>query len=225
MKIKLVLFLSVFLLVACSNEDPIETPTDASSQIERNKSSIEAYENYRRQELEKYENEELDMLKEAYAENVEYWERNIEGLKIENKWLEDTLIYNDEFSVVKGTGVYIEKHDSILTDGVLVSSFNNNMLQELNKYQNEISNGAILIAAVPFQEGEDKMPMITVFYSQSTLEDIDFEKALDKDHNNDILYQNADYVNTFDVLSDYLEPRGNFDKTNELFRNISGKTY
>lgn len=226
MKKKLITLLAVssMFLLACSNEEPIEEPTDASEQIEDNISRIEFHEEKLVEQKEMYETEEIASIKENHALMIGYLERRIVSLQNENEVLEDTLIYNDEFRVVQGTGVYIDKHEGALNERTFVSGFNTKMLKELERYQDEISDGAILIAAIPIGDSSEKMPAISVYYSQESLESIDFDKALD-DEQDDYLYENADYVKAFDVLSEELVSSGDFDKVSELFIYYSGMTH
>ena len=226
MKRKLLSFLAIsqLLLFGCSNEEPIEEPTDASEQIEKNISRIELHEEMLVEEKEMYETAEIASIKETHALMIEDLERSIVSLQNENEVLEDTLIYNDEFRVVQGTGVYIDKHEGALNERTFVSGFNKRMLKELERYQDEISDGAILIAAIPMEGGSEKMPAISVYYSQESLEAIDFEKASD-DENGDYIYKNADYVKAFDSLSEELISSGDFDKVSELFIHYSGMTH
>ena len=226
MKKKLISLLALgsLLLFACSNVEPAEEPTDASEQIEKNIKTIEFHEEKLVEEKEKYKTEKVKGIKENHALMIEDLERRIKSLENENEVLENTLIYNDDFRIVQGTGVYIDKHEGTLTEQTFVSGFNTKMLRELERYRDEITDGAILVAAIPFGDSTEKMPAISVYYSQESLEAIDFDRASD-DENGDYLYKNADYVKAFDSLSDVLGSRGDFDKVNDLFVHYSGMTY
>lgn len=68
------------------------------------------------------------------------------------------------------------------------------------------------------------MPVISVYYSQDSLDNIDFEEALD-DEEGEYLYDNADYVGVHDALSDELTSSENFESVPELFTHYSGQTY
>lgn len=148
----------------------------------------------------------------------------IESLEMENELLEDTLVYNDEFKIVQGTGVYIQQTDGILTEEDYASSFSRDALQTLDKYKNEITDGAILIGAAPFETDGDKFPVISVYYTQESLGKINFDRASD-DERGDYLYKNADYVTTYDTLAEYITNRGSIDDVPDLFLHYSGTTY
>lgn len=226
MKRKLLSFLAIsqLFLFGCSNLEPVEEPTDASEQIEKNIRTIEFHEEKIAEEKQKYNAEKIEGIKENHALMIEDLERRISSLENENSVLESTLIYNDNFRIVQGTGVYIDKHEGSFNEQIFVSSFNTKMLKELERYRDEITDGAILIAAIPFGDSPEKMPAISIYYSQESLEAIDFEKASD-DENGDYIYKNADYVKAFDSLSEELISSGDFDKVSELFIHYSGMTY
>ncbi len=216
--------MGVFLLTACSNNDveAVESPSKPESKINTNDSLIESFEDHLKEEQTLLNNAEGVMSKNIHKENIEHWEREIRQLEEEKKLLEKTLIYNDDFKVVQETGVYIQKHDGIFTEDTFVSGFNRDMLTELERYKDEISDGAILIAAAPFKSEGDKFPVISVYYSQKSLDRIDFDKALDDDS---YLYNNADYLNVHNTLSSSLSSKGNFDVVPDLFIHYNGITY
>lgn len=155
---------------------------------------------------------------------MSFWENSISSLKSENELLEDTLIYNDEFKTVRGIGVFTQLDESILTEQLQVSSFNNTALETLNKYKDVITDGAILINALPFEEDGDKYTVISVYYSQEKLNSIDFEEAMNDDSGK-YLYQNADYVSAHQTINEYLISSGEFDAVPDLFSYYSGITY
>lgn len=221
---KILLLLSVFVMASCSKEEPVEAPTDGTSQIETNNEIIKSYEEHLVDAQEKYDNAELPDNKDVYEESIRDWEARIESLEMENELLEDTLIYNDEFKIVQGTGVYIQQTDGILTEEDYASSFSRDALQTLDKYKDEITDGAILIGAAPFETDGDKFPVISVYYTQESLGKINFDRASD-DEREDYLYKNADYVTTYDTLAEYITNRGSIDDVPDLFLHYSGTTY
>ncbi len=221
---KILLLLSMLFISACSNNDmePIEEPTKPESEISANNNLIETFEGYLKDEQERLDKSEGIASKSTHENAVKNWKQEIRQVEQENELLEETLIYNDDFKVVQGTGIYVQKHDGMFTESTLISGFNNDMLKELERYKDEITNGAILIAAAPFESEGDKFPVISVYYSQKSLDKIDFEKALDND---EYLYKNADYVDVHNTLSNTLTSRGNFDNVPDLFAYYSGITY
>lgn len=218
----------ISLLMGCANNDApkaaIEEPTDGTSQIESNNNLIATYESKLADEQAKYDSADLEGVKAAYAETMGFWENSISTLKSENELLEDTLIYNDEFKTVRGMGVFTQLDESILTEQLQVSSFNNAALETLDKYKDVITDGAILINALPFEEDGDKYAVISVYYSQEKLNSIDFEEALNDDSGK-YLYQNADYVKAHQTIDEYLVSSGDFDAVPDLFSDYLGKTY
>lgn len=219
---------TISLLMGCAKNDvseaSIEEPTDGTSQIESNNNLITTYESKLADEQAKYDSADLESVKAAYAETMGFWENSISNLKSENELLEETLIYNDEFKTVRGIGVFTQLDDSILTEQLQVSSFNNAALETLDKYKDVVTDGAILINALPFEEDGDKYAIISVYYSQEQLDSIDFEKALNDD-SGEYLYQNADYVKSHPTIYEYLEDSGDFDIVPELFSYYSGISY
>lgn len=219
---------TISLLMGCAKNDvseaSIEEPTDGTSQIESNNNLIATYESKLADEQEKYDSADLEGVKAAYAETMGFWENSISGLKSENELLEDTLIYNDEFKTVRGMGVFTQLDESILTEQLQVSIFNNAALETLDKYKDVITDGAILINALPFEEDGDKYAVISVYYSQEKLNSIDFEEALNDDSGK-YLYQNADYVKAHQTIDEYLVSSGDFDAVPDLFSDYLGKTY
>lgn len=223
----LLLFGAVFLFLSgCSNDDAvsIEEPTDGARQIEINNSTIASYESHLAEEQKKYDEAETDGLKEAYAETIQFWERSISGLENDNEILKDTLIYNDEFKTVQGVGVYTQIGEGVLTKQLSVSSFSGDGIEVLEKYRHVITDGAILINALPFKDGGDKYAVIAVYYSQEKLDSIDFEKA-SEDDSGLFLYENADYVKAHTDLSEFLEDSGDFDKVPDMFIEYSAGVY
>lgn len=221
---KVFLLLALLTTTACSSveSEPVEEPTKPETEISTNNSLIESFEENLKNEQNLLDNASGVATKNLHEKGVEQWEKEIKQLEEENKLLEDTLIYNDDFKVVQGMGVYIQKHDSILTDDTFISGFNKDMLSELERYKDEISDGVTLIAAAPFKSEEDKFPVISVYYTQESLERIDFDKASDND---EYLYENADYVKIHDALSSNLSTRGNFDIVPDLFIYYNAITY
>jgi hypothetical protein len=219
---------TISLLMGCAKNDVseayIEDPKDGTSQIELNNNLIVTYESKLADEQAKYYSADLEGVKAAYAETMSFWENSISSLKSENELLEDTLIYNEEFKTVRGIGVFTQLDESILTEQLQVSSFNNAALETLNKYKDVITDGAILINALPFEEDGDKYTVISVYYSQEKLDSIDFEEAMNDDSGK-YLYQNADYVSAHQTINEYLISRGEFDAIPDLFSYYSGITY
>lgn len=219
---------TISLLMGCAKNDMseayIEDPKDGTSQIESNNNLIVTHESKLADEQAKYYSADLEGVKAAYAETMSFWENSISSLKSENELLEDTLIYNDEFKTVRGIGVFTQLDESILTEQLQVSSFNNTALETLNKYKDVITDGAILINALPFEEDGDKYTVISVYYSQEKLNSIDFEEAMNDDSGK-YLYQNADYVSAHQTINEYLISSGEFDAVPDLFSYYSGITY
>lgn len=221
---KVALFLSLLILSACSNADSepeaIEEPTVPDTEISANNNLIQSFQEKIASDQEEIKNTDSEHLKNIYKESIKDWKKEIELIEEENKILEETLIYNDDFQVVQGTGVYVQKVDEMLNEKTLISGFNRDVLSELERYKSEISDGAILILAAPFNADSDRFPVISAYYTQESLEKIDFGN--EEDH---YLIDNADYVRVHDTLSKSLTTSGNFDAVSDLFNYYSGITY
>lgn len=224
---KIILGLSLFLLVGCSSDesDPIEEPSKPTSEIESNENLISSYREALEKDEKNYKNAEDDMVEEMYADLINEWEQKIKATEDEIKQLEKTYIYNDDFCIVDGTAVLIDKNDGIGTKDSFVSGFSELSLETLKKYDEKITDGAILLAATTFESEGDKFPIISVYYSQDSLESIDFETALKERNRNDYLYRDADYVKVHADLQGNLSEKGIIDNVPDLFLHYEGQTY
>lgn len=200
------------MLTACGDSTElveVETPAPPSTEINRVNISIEVYQetvDEKLAEIEALKSDDADTyLIETQEQLLESAQERLIDYKNQLSKLENTLVYNDTLSVVNGNAIFIDTHESILTESTFVSGFARDMSKLLASYKDEFTGDAIFIAAVPYGGSEDKTPVIGVKYNADTLKEVDYTDLIEDE---DYFYNNADIVWRHNDLSGELSEIG-----------------